>query len=993
MLRVELTGLLRVVADAGGVVDAAAFPGRQGRLLFAFLAASRRPMPREELAEALWPAGPPPRWKRDLSALVSKLRALLRSVGVDDGAALVSAAGCYELRLPAGSVVDVHGAVAKATEASRALREGDSDRALAAAVAAAEVGRRPLLAGEEAGWITDLRHELERSRLAALDVAAQVLGERGAFAQAVALANEAVELAPFRESGYASLMRLQLAAGDRAETLRTYERCRKLLADELGVDPAPETESVYLDALRAHRHPMIEGAARTRVDAAPGNLPASLTSFLGRDRAVEQVAALLGTARLVTLCGVGGVGKSRLALECAARLATTYPDGVWRWELARVTDGDAVAHALAGALGVHERPERTIEGSVVDYLRSKRMLLVVDNCEHVVGAVVPLLETLLRTCPHLTVLATSRERLALDGEHVLPVEPLPVPAPGAGVLGDTVPPAAVQLFCDRAAAACQGFALTSDNVAAVGDICRRLDGLPLAIELAAARLRTVGVDELAARLDQRFQLLTGGPRTAGPRQRTLRGMVDWSYGLLPDDEQRVFDQLSVFMGSFTTEAASAVCADTVARTEEVIASLADRSMIMIDTIGGRARYGLLETLRVYGLERLANRNHAETARRRHARYYVALAEAAAEQLCGPDEALGAAALEQNWDDLRAAHRWSTTAGDVDLALRLAAALYWYALFSMRAEAPVWAEQAVGLPGADTHPMFPRACATAGVGCWARGELGRAAAFGSRGLEVAAGRASRRFPLDVLGAVALFEGRLHASADHFARGAEAAAEAGDDYHRTHLLGDVALIRAYQGETDEALRASDEARRVARATANPSATAWSLYVDGEILADTDPDRAIALLDSSIDLAQTVGSTFVLGVALVSASSVRGRHGDPYGALQMFLMVVQHWHRVGNWTQQWTTLRNVIDLLVRLGADRPAAVLLGAVRAAHTAAPIYGTDAQRMDTAARLLHRRLGPHPFTAGTARGEAMTGDQAVGFACAELRRACMTFSA
>ncbi|MDP8971089.1 MAG: AfsR/SARP family transcriptional regulator [Actinomycetota bacterium] len=990
-MRVELTGRLHVAADDGRVLDAAAFPGRQGRLVFAFLAANVGPVPREELAEMLWPAGPPSRWKRDLSVLVSKLRALLRSVGVDGSAALVPTAGCYELRLPAGSVVDVHAAAAHAAEAVRALREGEADQALAAAIAAADLGRRPLLAGEEAWWITGQRRELERARLAALDVAVQVLGERGDLARALVFAHEAVELAPFRESGYVSLMRLQLAAGDRAEALRTYERCRKLLADELGVDPAPETEAVYLQALRAHRQPVVEiGTALGMRDQ--GNLPAPVSTFVGRDREIEQVAAALGQARLVSLCGVGGVGKSRLALECAARLAAAYPDGVWQCELARVAGGDAVAHALAGALGVHERPERTLGGSLVDFLRPKEVLLLLDNCEHVLDAVGPLLQTLLRACPLLAVLATSRERLALDGEHVLPVEPLPVPGAGAGVLASTIRPAAVQLFCDRAAAACQGFALGPENGAAVAHICRRLDGLPLAIELAAARLRTVGVGELADRLDQRFQLLTGGPRTGSPRQRTLRGMVDWSYALLTDGERRVFDHLSVFAGSFTVEAAAAVCA-TVARTEEAIASLVDRSMVVVDTAGQRTRYRLLETLRMYGRERLAGRKHAEAARRRHAPYYVALAETAAEQLCGPDEAMGAAALEQEWDDLRAAHRWSTTVGNLDVALRLAAALYWYALFRMRAEAPAWAEQAASLPGADAHPLFPLACATAGVGCWARGELRRAVAFGRRGLQAAAGQPSRRFPLDVLGAVALFEGQLDISLDHFAHGVEAAAEAGDDYHRSHLLGDVALVRAYQGHADEALRAADEARRVARATANPSATAWSLYVDGEILAGAASDHAVALLDSSIDLARSVGSTFVLGVALVSASSVRGRHGDPHGALRMFLRVVEHWHGVGNWTQQWTTLRNVIELFVRLGADIPAAVLLGALRVADTAAPLFGTDAQRIAAASRLLESRLGRQRFTAATARGETMTGDQAVAFACTELRQTCTTLSA
>lgn len=985
-VRVELTGQLRMTVD-GRVTESAAFPGRQGRLLFASLAANRGPVPKGELSKVLWPAGPPPHWKRDLAVLVSKLRALLRSAGVDGSEALVTTGDCYQLRLPAGSVVDVHVVVAAATEAADALRVGDWDRALAAAVAAAEQGRRPLFVGEDACWIVDWRHELELARLTALDVAARVFGERGDVGRALRFANEAIDVAPFRETGYVSLMRLQLASGNRAEALRTYERCRRLLADQLGVDPAPATEAVFLEALRA-RGPRLRGepSAGDEVPAG-GHLPAAMSSFVGRDREIEQVTTTLGHARLVTLCGVGGVGKSRLGLECAARLIAAYPDGVWQCELARVAGGDAVAHVLAGALGVPGRPERTIEGSLIDFLRPKRALLVLDNCEHLLDAVAELVQTLLRGCPRLVVLATSRERLALDGEEVLPVEPLPVPAAGAPTLLATTRSAAVRLFCDRAAAACHGFVLTPGNAAAVADVCRRLDGLPLAIELAAARLRTVNVGQLADRLDQRFRLLTGGPRTGDPRQRSLQGMVDSSYALLTVDERRVFDRLSVFAGPFTVQAAAAVCASTTDLTEQTIAGLVDRSMVVADTAGSQTWYRLLETLRVYGRERLADGGEAEAEFGRHAGYFVGMAEAAARQLCGPDEVSAAVALEQQWDDLRAAHRWSMANGNLDLALRLSAALYWYALFRTRTEAPVWASQATALPGADDHPLFPLASATAGVGCWMRGELAHAASLGHRGLEAAAERPSRRFSLDVLGAVALFEGRLDASLGYFADGAHAAAQAADDYHRTHLLGDVALVHAYQGHIGEAIRAADEARAVARTTANPSATAWSLYVDGEIRTDTDPHRAVALLDSSIELARSVGSTFVLGVALVSASSSRSRHGDSREAVRMFLQVVEHWYDIGNWTQQWTTLRNVIDLFVQLGADTPAAVLLGAVQATDTAAPTFGSDAKLLTAAGRVLQTRLGWQRFSAATARGEAMTDDQTVAFACTELRRA------
>jgi predicted ATPase/DNA-binding SARP family transcriptional activator len=872
-VRVELTGGLRVIGGDGRIVDAPAFPGRQGRLLFTYLAASCRPVPRDELAEALWPENPPLNWKRDLSVLVSKLRRLLLSIGVDGAELLTGTGGCYHLRLPAGAVVDIHQAVAEADESTRALRHGDLERALAAATSAAELARRPFLAGEDASWIVEHRAALDRARLAALDVAAQVLRDRGDLTQALARAAEAVEVAPFRESGNVSLMRLQLAAGDRAEALRTYEQCRRLLVDELGVDPAPETEAVYLEALRTDLAPLEAGPSRGEATA-PGNLPARVTSFVGRDREIEKVADILRRARLVTLTGVGGVGKSRLALESAARLAGAYRDGAWMCEFARVAGSKAVAHALAGALGVYQRPDLTMEESLVDFLRTKQALLILDNCEHVLNAVTPIVRDLLRGCARLAVLATSRERLGLGGEHVLPVEALTVPAPGTDTLASTTGAAALQLFCDRASAARHGFGLTPDNAADVADVCRRLDGLPLAIELAAARLSNVSIKELVLRLEQRFELLIDGPMTDVPRHRTLRQTVDWSYELLSIAERRVFDQLSVFAGRFTLDAATAVCAGPTEEIEVAMGGLVDRSMVVADTRGPRTLYRLLETLRIYGRERLAEGSEAEAAPRRHAEYYVASAETAARKLCGPDEVVGAIAFQQEWDDLRAVRRRSVLAGDVDLALRLSGALYWYSLFRMSAEAPVWAEQAAALPGADTHPLFPLVCATAGVGCWMRGDLARALTLGQRGLEAAGGGPSRRFPLDILGAVAIFEGRLEDAFDHFMGGVKAAREAGDYYHETHLLGDAALVYAYQGHSGDALRAAAEARRIAGTAANPSATAWGLYVNGEILLRDDPDRAIALLDASIELSRSVGSTFALGVALVSASSVRAR-----------------------------------------------------------------------------------------------------------------------
>jgi len=567
-IHVTLTGDMCVqVGDE--VIPSKAFPGRQGRLMFAYLAAHHRPVPRDELTDVLWPAGPPPNWKRDLSALASRLRTLLTSAGLTGPNALVGTGDWYELRLLDSIEVDLDGAVARLHEATEALADGDATRALDTAQAAMAIARRPFLPAEDGDWIDVRRQALLRTLLGALDVTGTVLEQRGDIASAIEPAREAVELAPFAENGYARLMRLQLKAGDRAEALRTFHRCRELLARELGVDPGSDVQAAYLDVLRSN---VGTGDGGQAVDVASsetssgerirGSLPLPIDRFVGRDADLEAVATAIGSARLVTLTGVGGVGKSRLALEVATRLAPAYPDGAWQCELSPVSAERDVAHAVATDLAVSQEPGLSTEESVLRYLRDKRLLLIVDNCEHVLSSVASLLTTLLRQCPNVSVLTTSRERLGIGGEHIIDVPPLPVPALGSNALGAASSVAAVELFCVRAAAVQAGFVLTADNVAVVADICRRLDGVPLAIELAAARVPAVGVNEIAARLNQRFWLLRSKAQTRPARSQSLQATVDWSYAMLTAEQQHVFDRLSVFAGRFTLAAAEAICGST-----------------------------------------------------------------------------------------------------------------------------------------------------------------------------------------------------------------------------------------------------------------------------------------------------------------------------------------------------------------------------------------------------------------------------------------------
>jgi non-specific serine/threonine protein kinase len=432
-----------------------------------------------------------------------------------------------------------------------------------------------------------------------------------------------------------------------------------------------------LDEDRTRFEAAATGAARWRLSAAPSdapthNLPLELTSFVGRVAEMAAVRTLLAETRLLTLVGTGGVGKTRLALRVAAEALPEFADGVWLVELASLSDQDLVAPTVAAALGLRDDPERPPLDTLVAGIAHRRLLLLLDNCEHLIDACAELAEALLRACPHLRLLATSREALSCEGETVWRVPSLALPGPRAdpAAVADS---GAARLFVERAAAARPGFALTDANAAAVAQICRRLDGIPLALELAAARLRGLSVQELAVRLDERFRLLTGGRRTGLPRQQTLRATVEWSYELLEEPERLLFDRLSVFAASFDAVAAEAVCAGgEVAESEvlELLLRLVDKSLVGADAIGqGATRYHLLETLRQYGCERLAGRAEAAEARERHAGYFLLLAETTLERLSGPEQMAALEHLEAARDDLQAAFAWFLESGAPEKSLR------------------------------------------------------------------------------------------------------------------------------------------------------------------------------------------------------------------------------------------------------------------------------------------------------------------------------------
>ena len=414
-------------------------------------------------------------------------------------------------------------------------------------------------------------------------------------------------------------------------------------------------------------------------DTPTHNLPLQLTSFVGREREISEVEKLMTDHRLITLTGAGGSGKTRLAVALAAQMADRFEDGVWWVELAPLSDPRLVPQSVASVLRVQEPPGRSLTEAIADDLEDLEILLVLDNCEHLVPACAELANALLHACPGLRIVATSREALGVGGEVAWPVPPLSSPDPGnlpsTGELADIE---AVRLFVERARYSVPDFALAAENAPSVGQICSRLDGIPLAIELAAARMGTLSVEQISGRLEHSLGLLSGRDRTAPERQRTLRGALDWSYELLEEEERELFGRLSVFAGGFTLEAAEAVCAGEGVESEHVLdllSRLVEKSLVVVTERGGEGRYRLLEKVRQYASEKLEEAGGAERTRERHARYYLALAEEAEPELLGARQEAWLGRLEAEHDNLRAVLQRALESGEADLGLGVAGVLY------------------------------------------------------------------------------------------------------------------------------------------------------------------------------------------------------------------------------------------------------------------------------------------------------------------------------
>jgi predicted ATPase/DNA-binding SARP family transcriptional activator len=1052
-LEIQLLGGFQLRAG-GAQVTTVELPRLQALLVYLLLHQGV-PHTRQHLAFLLWPDSTESQARTNLRTLLHRLRQALP----DADRLLQIDAQTVQWRPDVHSALDVADFERALAQADLAEQRGDQLAAREALAAAVRLYHGDLLPGWYDDWLLAERERLRQRLLAGLERLIHLLKDERVYSVAIGYAQRLLRHDPLYEAAYQHLMRLHALNGDRASALRLYTTCVATLERELGVEPSQATREVY-EQIR-HTELKIENV-ELRTDSPQNfsilnsqfsipqhNLRIPLTSFIGREREAAEVTQLIAKTRLLTLTGAGGCGKTRLALTTAAGLLAAYPDGVWLVELAALTDAALAPHAVAAALGVREEGQRPLIATLVEALRPKRLLLVLDNCEHLIAACAELAQTLLSACPRLQILATSREALGLAGETAWCVPSLELPphiratesvemmeAGGAGEkarFGSAGPSVAelmryeaVRLFVDRATAALPTFALTPQNALAVAHICHRLDGIPLAIELAAARVRALSVEQAATRLDDCLRLLTAGSRAALPRHQTLRATIDWSYDLLSELERAIFRRLAVFAGGWSLEAAEVVCGtpmDGGAGAEvaaddvfDLLARLVDKSLVVVETRpDATMRYRLLEPIRQYGQQRLRQAHEAEAVRQRHAEFFLALAEAAEPRLWGAERVAWLSRLEAEDDNMRAALAWSLeelrienvelrNEGDdaqfsilnsqfsispQEIGLRLAAALWWFWFMRYRmSEGRSWLTQTIerrfGAAAAARAKALPRA----GIQAWYQSDYSRATALCAEGLALArelGDRHSAAAALHGLGLVALDQGDTRA-AELFEESLALARALGDRWGVAWSLLRLGQVEWWLAPHSDVARAAGlfgESLALFRQVGDNVGIAQALYCLG-LASERQDDlaRAGALCSESLAVCREWGDKSTMIYALYGLGQVALRQGDYERATALNQESLVICHELGDKRGVAKGLESLASVAGERGQSGRAARLLGAAAAlrdtvGYLVSPGRRAGYDRMVGAARA---RLSADAFAAAWAEGRALSFEQAIAMA-------------
>jgi predicted ATPase/class 3 adenylate cyclase len=689
--------------------------------------------------------------------------------------------------------------------------------------------------------------------------------------------------------------------------------------------------------------------ALRNVEATPNNLPQQLTSFVGRERDLANLATILPRCRLLTLTGAGGIGKTRLSLQAAGPLLNDFPDGVWFIELAPIADAQLVAQTIASTLGVKGSATQSVEDALAEHVRDRRLLAILDNCEHVVHACAEIAARLLQAGPHVTILATSREPLRVTGETTYPVQPLDVPdRNGAPSPASLTSCEATRLFIDRATGSRADFRLTDRNAGAVADICRRLDGIPLALELAAARVRSMSVEIIAEHLDDRFRLLVQGDRTALPRQQTLRALIEWSYDLLTEHERALFRRLAVFAASFTLEAAETIGADVETSRIDVLSvlpSLVDKSLVTLDLEEGR--YRLLESIRQYAQNRLVEAGEESAIRDGHLAYYVALTEEAFSQLSGPRQAEWLARLDSERENIVAAHGWCDhTSCGAGQGLRLAHSVK-----------PYWLNR--GLI-AFAHRFAVEA-------------LGRTPPHDCTG--------ERARGLFDAGQICSYMGRYAEACDYLQESLAIARQLGDEKRIAAVLQPLGFAELCQGNLEEADHYLAEAVSLARGHGNRRELAAALNMRATLhRMEGDWASAESLYQEVIALARDLGDQDSVAVGMLNLAIAAIGRGDAAQARRLLVDAHAVAKRMGSkWVGQ--SLFEISSGLAATLGEWPVAARLFGVAEAQAAQTGLHRDAADEAFLRPLVERArtaLGTQGFAAAEMAGRALAYDAALG---------------
>ncbi|MEO5838771.1 MAG: BTAD domain-containing putative transcriptional regulator [Acidimicrobiales bacterium] len=975
-IEVRVLGAIEVRRDGTAVPIGGPKPRR---LLAVLLAHANSVVSSDRLCEELWGEEQPASAIDTLQSTISRLR---RVVG--DGAQIVARPPGYVFE-PGTVWIDSRSFEALLTE-SRSI--ADASARAQRVEEALSLWRGPAF-GEFAhhDWARSEAVRLDELKLVATEELIDAHLADGSHGELVGELEGLVTEHPLRERFWLQLAVALYRSGRHAESLRRLDAFRSLLRDQLGLDvsaAAREMESRILAQDDTLFGPSARSATASRNKLVSTE---DATRLLGRERDLEAIEALTLQSRLITLVGPGGVGKTRLALRAAAVTATQFTDGSFVVHLAAVRDPDATIAAVAATLDVQQRQHLSMEDTIVEFLRERRMMVVLDNCEHLLVRVAPFVDRVRSVCAQVVILATSREPLGLAGEHVWPVEPLEVSPREADI--DVIAAApAVQLFVERAAAARSGFELTEKNAATVAEICRRLDGLPLALELAAARLRALGPEALVARLDQRFQILGSTHGGGDSRHRSLHDLVQWSLELLTADEQRLFYRLAVFAGGFDLDAVEQVCGlDDLAHdgVASLLANLVDKSMVQLIEPDG-PRYQLLETMRELGADRLDDEERS-AVQRSHAQWYLSVAERAALGLTGPDEARWMITLEHETDNLRAAHNSAVRDRDIDTALRLVAALREFSFRRINYEITAWASTSFAMPDAETHPRYPTVAAVVAYGQFVRGDLESALEIGQHAVAAGErlGTGTSGLAERTLGNAIFYKGDA-ATALRWMDRQTTSARTGSKARLAHALYMQSVAHTSVGDTVRGAVLAGEASAAAQTCRSPTALAQAAYALGVAMEPADPEEAEQHLRRAVTEAARAGNRWIESFALTEIYWLHARAGDTRNALLGYSSVIETWYRGGDWANQWLSLRHVFGLFVELEVHRVAATLHGALSAAGAAyaLPFLPADAERLNQLVDELRRTLGPAGFAAAVRHGASMRDAEIIGFVLHEI---------